>query len=534
MYLSPFLSRLLYMLFLCAAFGPLNLLVAASSDEGRDTIEARLSGLPAFMERGMADWGIPGMAVAVVQGEELVYSRGFGYTRLGADEEVDEHSIFAMASLTKAMTVAALGILVDEGKLHWDDAVRDHLPWFRLSDPWVTEQVTIRDLLSHQVGIGRLTGNRLRFMPGRDPQTILSFVQHMPFEASFRSGYVYSNMMYMVAGQVLEAASGMSWEHFMEERLFSPLGMTRSGTSITQLEGMENSSWPHQEIDGEVVVIPRRNFDNVGPAASVNASVYDMARWMMLHLGEPGSFRGQRLLSRENLLEAHQPQQVFRLDDPLTGELSGYGLGWGLRTYEGYRLSQHSGATDGMTSFLVLLPERDLGVLVVSNLFCNFRPAVVRYILDALLEIRREDDWHDHFFDEYTQLREETLARRAEIEGMRQSGKGPSLPLEAYGGTYLHPVYDNAEVKLDEKGQLSMQLWDDPEMIADLEHWHYDTFRAHWRNRSMREKFITFDLNEEGKASHLNVSFTLRQILIAVGIYPADHKRMVRFTRQEE
>jgi len=171
----------------------------------QEFVQQKLAGLPAFMERGMADYGIPGMAVAVVMEGELVYAKGFGERKLGSGEAVDERTVFGMASLTKAMTTAAIAMLVDEGKMAWDDRVRDHLPWFTLSDPWVSEHITVRDLLSHRVGIGRLTGNRLRFMPGRDPETIMDFVRHMPFEQTFRAGYVYSNIMYMVAGQIIES-----------------------------------------------------------------------------------------------------------------------------------------------------------------------------------------------------------------------------------------------------------------------------------------------------------------------------------------
>ncbi len=491
----------------------------------------RLAGLAGFMNRGMSDWGIPGMAVAVVEHGELVYARGFGVRKLGSDQAVDEHTIFGMASLTKAMTATALGMLVDEGKLHWDDKVRDHLPWFSLSDPWVSAQLSIRDLLSHRVGIGRLTGNRLRFMPGRDPKTIAGFLSHMPFEQPYRSGYVYSNMMYMVAGMVLEAASGMPWDKFMAERIFSPLGMNSASTTITQISDNNNAAWPHQEIFGEVQPIPRRNFDNIGPAASVNASVTDMARWIMFQLGESGVYNGNRLISRENILETHQPHQLFRLEDPMTEPLRAYGLGWGLRQYEGYRVSQHRGATDGMTSFLVLLPEKNLGVLVVSNLFCNFRPAVVNYILDNMLGIERDKDWHAHFFEAYREEKAKAMERRAAIEGRRIKNTSPSRPLEAYTGDYDHIVYDNARISLGEDGRLIMQLWDDEEMIADLEHWHYDTFRAHWRNPSMREKFITFDLDQYGEVTQLNVKFTLRQVLISVGIYPTDYYRIVEYRR---
>ncbi len=495
-------------------------------------IPVELSDLPGVMERGMSDWGIPGMAVAVVKDGKVFYSGGFGLRKLGQDDKVDKNTIFGVASLTKAITTTAIAILVDEGKVNWDDRVRDHLPWFELSDPWVGDNVTIRDLLSHRVGIGRLTGNRLRFMPGRDPETIMSFVRHMPFEEDFRSTYVYSNIMYMVAGQVVEAASGMSWEEFITNRIFIPLGMENTSASITRIGDDDNAAWPHQEIEGMVETIPRRNFDNVGPAASVNSTVRDMARWMMLQLGEPGEFNGERIVSRENLLETHQPHQVFRSDDPLTSPLTGYGLGWGLRYYEGYRVSQHSGATDGMTSNLVLLPEMELGIIVTSNLFCNFRPAVVNFILDAMLGTGNGTDWHEHYYERYLEEKKEAVRRREEIEGRRQEGTSPSLPLEEYTGHYYHKVYDNAEIRLNDRGRLEMQLWDDDEMIAELEHWHYDTFRAHWQNSSMREKFISFDLDQFGKVHRLNVKFTLRQVLISVGIYPTDYYRIVEYTRQ--
>ncbi len=507
---------------------------AVCTDETELNTPDKLAGLPVFIERGMSDWGIPGMAVAVVKDGALLYARGFGLRKLGSDEAADEHTIFGMASLTKAMTATALGMLVDEGKLDWDDRVRDHLPWFTLSDPWTTEHVTVRDLLSHSVGIGRMTGNRLRFMPGRDPETIMGFLGRMPFEQDFRSGYVYSNMMYMVAGQVLEAASGMPWDAFMAERIFDPLGMGDAGTSITQIRETDNAAWPHQEFYGEVQVIPRRNFDNIGPAASVNASVYGMARWMLFQLGEAGTIDGERLISEENIRETHQPHQTFRLEDPLTEPLTGYGLGWGLNHYESYRVLQHSGATDGMTSMLVLVPEKELGVIVASNLFCNFRPAVRNFILDAMLDIDRETDWHDHFYSQYLKTKDAALEKRAEIEANRVKNTSPTLPLNAYVGKYHHEVYDNADISISEDGSLVMQLWNDPDMIADLEHWHYDTFRAHWRNTSMREKFIHFDMNQFGEISRLNVRFTLRQILISAGIYPADDYRIVEYQRLQD
>ncbi len=504
---------------------------AFSQQTAQERVEKQLAELPAFMERGMESWGTPGMGVAVVKDGEMVYARGFGVRKLDSNDPVDENTIFGVASLTKGMTATALAILVDEGKLHWNDRVRDHLPWFELSDPWISDRVTIGDLLSHQVGIGRMTGNRLRFMPDRDPKTIMGFLKHQPFEADFRSGYVYSNMMYMVAGLVIEAVSGMSWDEFMTERLFQPLTMGSTRTSVTQITEDENVAYPHQEIDGQIVVIPERNFDNVGPAASVMASVSDMAKWMILNLDTPGVYMGQEIVSLEQMKAIFQPRQSLPINDPFKGKITSYGYGWGLRHYEGYRIAQHSGANDGMTSLLVLVPEKELGIIIASNLFCNFRPAVRNFILDALLETDVDKDWHDHFFNQYENDKKEALERRAEIEDRRVYGTSPTLPPVAYTGIYHHPVYDDAEISMGEHGQLVMQLWDDDEMIADLEHWHYDTFRAHWRNPAMREKFITFDLDQFGEVKQLNVKFTLRQILISVGIYPTDYYRIVEYKK---
>ncbi len=497
----------------------------------RAQVPSELEGLEQFITNGMADWGIPGLAISIVKDGEVIYAKGFGVRKLGEDEKVDEHTLFGIASTTKAMTATALGMLVDEGKIHWDDRVRDHLPWFELSDPWVSDVVTIRDLLSHQVGIGRLTGNRLVFMPHRDRRTILGHVRHQPLEVPFRSGYVYSNMMYMVAGEVIEGATGISWDDFLPQRLFRPLGMSSANVSITQISEGDNAAWPHQEIEGVVQAIPRRNFDNVGPSASVNASALDMAQWMMLNLGEPGRYKDSMLVSPGTMNDIYQPQHVFSAADPLAGSFSAYAMGWNTGRYEDYRRLQHSGGTDGMNSLITLLPEIDLGIFVAGNLFCGFRPAIVNRIIDAYLGIERKDDWHEIYFGRHKNLMESAQSRRDAIEKARIPETVTSLPLESYTGIYHDKVYDDVRVTIGANGRLQLCFWDDPEMVAELEHWHFDTFRASWKNPAMREKFVNFDLDSQGRVSHLNVTFTLRPVMIQVGLYPTDYYRIVEYER---
>lgn len=491
---------------------------------------AELEGIDTYIEEGMATWSIPGLAIAVVHNDEVVLARGYGVQKLGEPRRVDEHTLFGVASTTKAMTAAALAILVDEGLISWDDRVVDHLPEFRLSDPWVTSQVTIRDLLSHRVGVGRITGNRIQFMTHEPRAEIMHRMRYHDFEQPFRRGYVYSNVMYMVAGEIVPAVTGMSWDDFLIERIFRPLGMQRSNTSIRMIEQGDNAAWPHQEIEGRVVPIPRRNFDNVGPSASVNTSAREMAEWMRLQLGEPGVHNGSRLISHEQMAEMHQAQNVSRVADPITGSLSSYGLGWSLREYRGRRVAQHGGATDGMNTNLVLVPGVNLGVVVMTNTFNNFTAALANEIIDRMLGVEERTDWAGLIRANYERVYDQAASRRAAIEAARETGTTPSVPEAWFAGTFVDSLYGEVSVVLDGDG-LRLEFWDDDTLVADLEHWHHDTYRALWRNPALREKFVWFTRDADGGVNTLNVEFTLRPVLLQVGTYPSDYTRVVSFRR---
>lgn len=487
------------------------------------------SPLPEYIEQGREHWGIPGMAVAVVHRDQLVFAEGFGVLGLEQPEPINQDTLFGVASTTKAMTAAALAMLVDEELIDWNDRVIDHLPYFELSDPWVTHEVRIRDLLSHQVGVGRMTGNQIRYMPTASRETVIRQMRHHDFEAPFRSRYVYSNVMYSVAGEIVAAVSGMSWDEFMHERLFKPLNMQRSNTSITQFDSTDdNIAHPHQYIEGEVVPIQRRNFDNVGPSASVNTSIYDMAQWVRLQLDEPGVYNGERLLSDTVMREMHQPQvSLGRTDRSET--LRAYGLGWSLDNYRGFATSSHGGATDGFNTSLTLVPQLDLGIIVITNLFDGYRPAVVNEIIDRVAELP-EYDWHNHYYDDFQARFEQAMQEREAIEAKRQQDTSPSLSETQMIGRYQDDLYGYAEVYHNESGGLSLQFWDDGESLLDLEHWHHDTWRASYHNRAQREKFVYFTRAADGEVEALNVRFTLRPVMTQVGLYPTNYYRDVQFT----
>jgi hypothetical protein len=267
----------------------------------------------------------------------------------------------------------------------------------------------------------------------------------------------------------------------------------------------------------------------VAPSAAVNTSAREMAEWMRLHLGEPGVHGGRRLLSAATMREMHAPQVALGGDALAGTPFSAYGLGWSLRDYEGRWISQHGGATDGMNTMLMLVPAEGLGVVVMTNTFNSLMAALAQHVVDLYLGVP-DRGWGDRYRMAYERQYAAAQARRDSIHGARIPGTRPALPLAGYAGTYVDSLYLDAAVRV-EGGRLVLQLWDDPEMVADLEHWHHETYRAVWRNRAMREEWVWFSLGQDGAADGLHVQWSLRPVLLQVGAYPTDYYRIVRFER---
>lgn len=485
--------------------------------------------LDEWIIEGMLEWEIPGMAVGVVKNNEIIYLKGLGVRKKGAPERVDQNTVFGIASVSKNMTTAALSILVDEGKLNWDDRVIDHIPWFQLSDPWVSSQVTVRDLLLHRVGVGRMLGNRLQFMTSAERDEIIYIMRHMDFEAPFRYQPVYSNVMFSLAGQLIEYIEGVSWDDFLMSRLFKPLEMTNTTTSIKMLAGMTNIATPHQEIDGAIQAIEWRNWDNAGPAGGVNSTAVDICNWLIMQLGEAGTFKDSSIISSVQMREMHRPQQIIPGNDPFAPQ-SSYGFGWRVSDYQGRRILSHSGATDGFTSSVYMLPEENLGIIVLSNSFNWFREAIVHTIIDAFIE-HEGQDWNEYYQNLYLQRYKHAKDLRAQIHEERKAANSSSFELFQYTGTYSHPAYGEIQIYLDENEQLNINFWEDKNLIAGLEHWNYDTFRAIWANPAQREEFCWFTFGKDGKPSTLEFEFVLRPILLQVGAYPSNYTRIVSFKK---
>lgn len=464
---------------------------------------APLRGLDAYIEQALREWAVPGLAIAVVRNDSVIYARGFGVRELGRPERVDEHTLFAIASTTKAFTSAALGMLVDDGVLRWDDPVSQHLPGFLLQDPFITRELTVRDMLTHRAGLSR--SDNLWIAAPFDRAEVLRRVRYLPASA-FRAQYGYNNLMYIAAGEVVGAAGGVSWDNFLEQRIFRPLGMTRSTTRTAVVNTRDNVAVAHTRNEGSIVAMARRNYDNIGGAGAAWSSAHDMAQWIRLHTSG-GTSGGQRLLQEATLKELHTPQVVIRADTtaermfPNT-HFRSYGLGWSLQDYHGRKLVHHSGSINFMRTHVGMIPSERIGVVAITNLSSsNLQQAVMYRVLDALLGAPARD-WSAEYLEVQRRSDEASQRQARATETSRVADTRPSLALEQYAGSYIHPVYGEARVTLED-GRLVLHYA--PEYVAELEHWHFDTFRGRWRTRGFGTAFVTFSLNARGRASSLNL-----------------------------
>jgi CubicO group peptidase (beta-lactamase class C family) len=463
-----------------------------------------LEGLDAYIRDAMVDWEIPGLAIAVVHGDSVVFARGYGERELGRGEPVDEHTLFAIASTTKAMTVAGLGMLVDAGEIDWDDRVTDHLPGFRLEDPYVTRHVTVRDLLTHRTGVSR--DDQVWIAAPLDRDEIVHRARYLSQANGFREAYRYNNIMYMTAGEVLAAVAGMEWEVFVEERLFEPLNMTRSTPRSAVVEMRDNVTSSHVRRDGEVMVAGRRDYDALGPAGSVFSSAWEMAQWIRLHLAG-GSYEGRRFLQEPTLREMHAPQVVMQIDTTEqrmfpTRNFSAYGLGWRMQDYHGRKVVQHTGSVNYTRTQVGMIPSEDVGVVVMANLNSSqLQTALMHRVFDAFLGLP-ETDWSGQYLELEERSEARSEAQAEERAASRLEGTEPSLSLDQYVGSYTDRLYGDLQIELEAGGLVLRYA---PEYVADLKHWHLDTFRVVWRNAWLGRGFVTFNLDGRARVRALEL-----------------------------
>jgi len=470
-----------------------------------------VAALDAYFAKAQADWPVPGVSVAIVKDGRVVLEKGYGVLDVRGGEPVDEHTLYAIASNSKAFTAAALAQQVDAGRLSWDDRVLDHLPWFRLYDDYVTQEMRIRDLLSHRSGLGTYSGDLLWYGTPYSAEEVVRRARFLPPAFSFRDGYGYSNLMFIAAGEVLRAVTGEDWHDYVEDAFFAPLGMSRSVTSTSDLAGMENVATPHKYVAGETRPIEWYNWDAMGAAGGIISSVHDMAQWMRAQLaGGAIAGTGGRLFSEARQVEMWtvlNPRAVtpgYRRMYPSTN-FRGYGMGWSLNDYRGRMVASHGGGYDGMYSQVALVPEEGLGIVVLTNAMTGIAPALVYRVLDAYLG-GEPRDWSGEAIPGWKASREAFEARYRAPEEARIPGTSPSLAPEGYAGTYGGPMYGDATVSV-ENGGLVLRILPNPDLVADLEHLHHDTFIIRWRKELawFDQGTAVFVLDEFGTAAEMKL-----------------------------
>lgn len=493
-----------------ALFLAMSAFLFVTTDARGQHLPDRLDRLDAWVAAGMRDWKVPGVAIAIVHDDRVVLARGYGVRTLGHSDPVDADTLFAVASNTKAFTAALLGLAVDSGSMQWDDRVSDHLPHFQMHDPYVTRDIRIRDLLCHRSGLHTFGGDHLWIGSSYDRDDVLRRIRHLEPISPFRARYNYQNLMFLVAGETLPAATGTSWDDHFRQSILKPLGMKRSCLDLETLRQRDNVASAHEEIDGKVTVVPYDDIDAVAPAASLNSSVREMAQWMRVHLAD-GMLGDQRILPAtvvREMQKVHMPLAPSEFDRTVLGtHFAGYGLGWGMSDYRGRKLVAHGGGLTGMISRQTLVPELGLGIFVLSNYAPNSFPrALSLMILDAFLEAP-ETDWNAEYIGRRERGAERRRTAEQALQAARHTDTKPSLALADYAGAYANPLSGSAAVRITD-GKLVFDY--NPRHCGTLEHWHHDTFRVNWDNPIFdmpASAFVSFVLDEHGKVEKLRTSF---------------------------
>ena len=476
-------------------------------------------GLEKRIENIYKEWNIPGMAVAIIKDDKVIYAKGFGVREIGKSAKVDERTLFAVASTTKAMTAATLGMLVDEEKLSWNDRVIDVLPGFRMYDAYATAEMRVRDLLTHKSGLSRGDGAWLEFPISREE--VLHQVRYLKPSYSFRSKYHYSNLMYLVAGLASEEIHGDTWDNVMYKRLFKPLNMSRSLSTTSEINKRSNVATPHAKengffSEGNFKPITHRKADGIAPAGAVYSNVLEMANWVRLNMNN-GEFEGKRILSESVMNQMHTPQMHYKFNPRFPEEeevtnFKTYGLGWLIDDYRGHKRISHGGYLDGFSTWIGFVPSINVGWVVMNNGGIRMTQVVGTEIIDAFLNVNNKIDWSmlemKYQKDNPSYGYQVSDSLLADIVSNRVNGTSLRLDNSGYTGEYSNEFYGNLIIN-EKNGKLFISRGNKLQGI--LNHWHYDTFRVSWDLLADRvrgccgggNEFITFHFNMKNESAVL-------------------------------
>ncbi|MHA4869051.1 serine hydrolase [Duganella sp. PWIR1] len=469
--------------------------------------------LDADVNRALKTFDVPGMAIAIVKDGKVVAAKGYGVRKLGDPAPVDGKTLFEIASNSKAFTAAGLAMLVDEGKLAWDDPVTKHLPGFQMYDSYVTGQMTVRDLLTHRSGLGLGAGDLL-WWPSTTFSTedIIARLRHVKPATSFRASYAYDNLLYIVAGKIIAEKAGKPWGEAMQERILTPLGMTGTKTSVAEMLATSDYSAPHSKINDRIAVVKPMPVPNAAGAVGINTNAEDIARWMTVLLNQGKMDNGAQLFSAKQAAEMWTEQTPMRIREPKPAlaatkpNFYAYGLGFQLRDYKGRKLAMHGGALQGFYSTVLMVPEEKLGIAILTNAENSPAMAALYYrILDQYLKVA-PSDWITLYAEQEAAMHNEELERQGKAHTSRAAGSKPSLPLASYDGEYEDAWYGKASIR-EEGGKRILRFERTPDLSGELEHFQHDTFIVRWKERNFNaDAYVTFSLNPDGSIERMKMA----------------------------
>jgi CubicO group peptidase (beta-lactamase class C family) len=480
-------------------------IVACSNAQSKkQALTENIAAFDSYLQKAMQVWQIPGMAVAIVKDNEIVFSKGYGVRETGTSKMVDTKTLFSCASTTKAMTAVCMGILADEGKVKWTDPVINYLPTFKLYDPYVTRELTIQDLFTHNSGVGNTD-----FLWGDNnlsSDEILAKLQLVKPSYSLRSSFIYQNIFYLVAGKVIEKITGKPWKVYIKEKIFNPLGMMNTYAALKDIHE-ENLAKPHFLIDNKVTIIDKDIADIIGPAGSVSSCADDIALWMKAMI-DSSKFKGGRLVSASTWQYLLKPKtlvtesEFYPTQQITKPNFTTYAMGWFQQDYKGYKLNFHTGSLAGEVAIHAQLPDRKFGIYVFENLdHAELRNALMFKAID-LFELGGNMDWSSAFKTLYDSIK--ATSKKADSANMpiQTLNTKLSLPLESYAGTYADELYGSIKIFV-ENNQATVLV--NNVLKGKLSHFHYNTFKVAYQKIQYQPDYYTFQLDNGGKISGVSI-----------------------------
>jgi len=468
-----------------------------------------------YMKKEMKEWKVVGAAVLIIRDGEVIFSEGFGYRDLEKKLPVDSKTVFPIASCTKTFTSFAVGLLMDDGRVDPDKPVRQYYPGLMMFDKYATENITPRDVLCHRSGLPR--HDKVWLYSGLSRRDLISKIRYLQPAYGFREKFQYNNIIYAVAGTILEEVSGMSWEDFTKERIFKPLGMKNSSLSIDEMKKSDNYSLPYRvkpgksspgdnaSLENQVERIDYQPVFTTGPSSSINSNLEDMSRWLLLHMNE-GKIDDRQIITKKTLDEIHSSQEAI----PAEGDFQiafcdetpviNYGLGWVVQPFRGHMMLNHTGGIDGFTSFIGFMPREKIGVVILTNTNRNMLPYIISFnIFDRLLGYKQVD--RGKKFREQLNAALKSMNKKPD-SGTPAKKSPPTHPLDDYTGNFTNPAY--GKITISEENQNLFATFRNKKL--PLKHVNYDTYRGFFSSISSNyEMIITFHIDEKGDICSLSI-----------------------------